>query len=349
MVDHTPQPDAASAARLASHAAAKAALAQVDDETLCRLLADAAAQDSGHGIIQLPDGGAPAFAKLLPLSDVEADEGQRLATRNLFELPCFYQYRLGSLGFGAWRELAAQELTTSWVRSGSFSAVPLLHGWRVLPVKSAIEDDRAEVSLWGGDLTIARRIEANRSSTRSLVLFMEPYPQTFAAWLGERLADPRGLAVRPHDLEASLLAIVEAMNTRGLLHMDAHLENFLTDGETLVLGDYGLATAQAFDLSPEEEHFLETHASFDSCTAITGLVQAFVARYDQRAEWHDALREVAAGNHVSRDVMPEPVRRYLAQRAPVALTMHEFYVQLLADLSGAEFPAQALERALDGS
>lgn len=42
------------------------------------------------------------------------------------------------------------------------------------------------------------------------------------------------------------------MNTRGLLHFDAHFENILTDGQRLFFADYGLAISSRFELSRDE-------------------------------------------------------------------------------------------------
>ncbi|MFF2503082.1 hypothetical protein ACFVTY_06840 [Streptomyces sp. NPDC058067] len=49
------------------------------------------------------------------------------------------------------------------------------------------------------------------------------------------------------------------MNSRGLLHFDAHFQNILTDGRRLYFADFGLALSSRFDLSPSEAGFFERH------------------------------------------------------------------------------------------
>ncbi|MFE3544320.1 hypothetical protein ACFXK0_15260 [Nocardia sp. NPDC059177] len=53
------------------------------------------------------------------------------------------------------------------------------------------------------------------------------------------------------------------MNSRGLLHLDTHFENILTDGSRLYFGDYGLALSADFDLSPSEAAFLDRNQTYD--------------------------------------------------------------------------------------
>src|SRR5215213_7205226 len=48
--------------------------------------------------------GFPVFVKRLPLTDEE--RGRPDDTRNIFGLPDFYHYGVGSAGFGAYREVA---------------------------------------------------------------------------------------------------------------------------------------------------------------------------------------------------------------------------------------------------
>ena len=51
----------------------------------------------------------------LPLTDLELQPAHRHSTANLFGLPPYYHYRIGSCGFGSWRELEAHRMTTEWV------------------------------------------------------------------------------------------------------------------------------------------------------------------------------------------------------------------------------------------
>jgi hypothetical protein len=74
--------------------------------------------------------GHPVFVKRVPLTDLELAEYG--TTRNIFDLPLFYSYGVGSAGFGAFRELAMHEKTTRMVLSGVTHGFPVLHHHRVM-------------------------------------------------------------------------------------------------------------------------------------------------------------------------------------------------------------------------
>ena len=89
-------------------------------------------------------GGVRVFVKQVPVTERELRPGNVRSTANLFDLPGFYQYGLGSAGFGPWRELAAHIMTTNWVLSDEHRAFALLYHWRLLPGPAATEGVCAE-------------------------------------------------------------------------------------------------------------------------------------------------------------------------------------------------------------
>lgn len=59
--------------------------------------------------------GTKIFVKQIPLTELEQRPENVQATHNAFNLPLFYQYGVGSAGFGAWRELRSHIMTSNWV------------------------------------------------------------------------------------------------------------------------------------------------------------------------------------------------------------------------------------------
>lgn len=57
--------------------------------------------------------GTPIFIKKIPLSDLELQSEHYRSTANIYNLPLYYQYGVGSAGFGRWRELEAHLMTTN--------------------------------------------------------------------------------------------------------------------------------------------------------------------------------------------------------------------------------------------
>lgn len=126
-------PDAAHAERLAAFGAVSTQLSLLGDRRLGEVVA--AAEPLGSGIggrsARLTVAGRRVFVKRVPLTDVERRPEHVRSTANVFGLPVFYQYGVGSAGFGAWRELAAHIMTTGWVLSDAHFANVLTDGRRL--------------------------------------------------------------------------------------------------------------------------------------------------------------------------------------------------------------------------
>ena len=91
-------------------------LAQMDNERL-RSLVGPAESRGGWGANQTLDlGSARVFVKRVPVTDLEYDH--LLSTANLYQLPTYYNYGVGSAGLGVFRELVAHIKTTNWVLDG---------------------------------------------------------------------------------------------------------------------------------------------------------------------------------------------------------------------------------------
>jgi hypothetical protein len=334
------------AARLERHRELEAELQGMSQDELVALLGTHRLPPQGAGPIRSPRSGGQVFAKLVPLTALELEPEHQRSTANLFRLPSCYQHRLGSCGFGAWRELEAHRIANQWVLSGSCPQFALLHGWRVVPLASSVLDDKRSLEAWGNAPAIHRRVAAIEAATHSVALFLEWFPQNLSQWLSERLADEADPSAMVRETEAALLELTAFMNGQGMLHMDAHFENVLTDGTQLFLTDYGLATSRTFELDPGEQALFDQHTDFDRCTAINSNVHAIVSRYDPRVDWRQGLRELMAGTHCAIEEVPVGVRSYLARRGPLALAVGEFYRRLGADLS-TEYPAAEMREILD--
>jgi hypothetical protein len=316
------------------------------DEELIELLSDPELLEAGHAAVGLPRGGDTVFVKLVPVTAVELAPQNHHTTANLFQLPAYYHYRIGSCGFGVWRDLEVHRVANDWVLSGQCGRFPLLHHWRILPIAATGYDDKREVQHWGGCPEILQRVSAINNATSSVALFLEYVPITLGEQLRRQLPTAPDPAALVTELEGELKALLGFMHTRGVLHLDAHLDNILTDGAQVYLGDFGLAVTRRFELDAAEQRFFEEHQSFDVCTVINGLVHALVTHYDSRDDWRQTLRELEAGNGGPLAAAPSEVRTYLLERAPLALAIGEFYGRLLADLT-TPYPAATFDELLD--
>ncbi|HZM74445.1 MAG TPA: hypothetical protein VFC19_01895 [Candidatus Limnocylindrales bacterium] len=288
----------------------------------------------GGGSRKMDVNGTPIFVKRIPLTDLELEHPR--STANLFGLPLLCHYGIGSPGFGAWRELSANEIVTEAVLAGQTNAFPLLYHWRILPGRPPVAAEHADISATvaalGGSEAVRRRLEALAAASWSLVLFQEYLPSP----LPDRLAaDPVGLAA---SLELQLAGIVAFLRGQRLLHMDGHFGNMRFDGGRICLTDFGLATSPRFELSAPEREFAERHIDHDADYAAMVLVNWLVATVcgvPVPAERNAYVRRCAAGL-IPRDV-PPPVAAILARHAVDAAMMNDLYWRLFGGDVHAEY------------
>lgn len=341
-------------ARVASYSTVSTALALLSDRQLRGFVDDAPVLGTGiGGQSKLVDvggtdvGKTPVFVKQVPLTDRERHPDNVMSTANVFGLPTFYQYGVGSAGFGAWRELAAHVMTTNWVLAQQCESFPLLYHWRVLPGLSSASADSMglsrRVEYWDGSPAVRERLEALAGATATVLLFLEYIPQNLHEWFpaqleaGDDAADAACAMV-----ERSLRVDVPFMNANGLWHFDAHSRNVLTDGQRCYYTDFGLATSPRFTLSPAERDFLDAHQSYDECYTVTLLVR-LVATVAGVVDRDELIRHVAAGGEPG--TMPERAAAIIKRYAPVAVVMNQFFDRLFHESRNITYPKADLDQA----
>ena len=345
--------------RVSRYSDVSTALALRSDRQLSVLLEQAQVLGSGIGGASAlcEVAGALVFAKRVPLTDVERRAENVMSTANLYGLPSFCQYGLGSPSFGAWRELAANVVTTNWVLAGHSDAFPLLYHWRILPGAPPPTEEHADVDAvvryWGGSSAVRNRLYALAQASASIVLFQEFIPHTLDDWLAAQLAaGPSAVASACAMVESCLLTDVLFMNTRGLTHFDAHFGNVLTDGRRLYLADLGLATSPRFDLSSEETIFLRRNRTHDLGYALMRLVNWLVtnvcgiavSRDGGPVQRNEYIRACAAGADPAG--APPGIAGMIRRYAPPAAAMNDFYWDLFGVDRATSYPVAKMERAL---
>ncbi|KQW51937.1 MULTISPECIES: hypothetical protein [unclassified Roseateles] len=350
--------------RLARFAHLSTALALQSDPQLAQLVDEAEQLASGIGGTTLTFAldGHQVFAKRVRLTDFELHPAHRMSTANLFGLPTYCQRNVGSAGFGAWRELAANVMTTGWVLTQQLECFPLMYHWRVLEGPSSpsaaprpVEwtDVERMTSYWGGADAMRARLVALADAKYSLMIFLEHVPWTLNAWLERQFgAQPAAVTSALEMVERGLTVDIPSMNSLGLLHGDAHFENILTDGQRLYFADLGLATSARFALSTDEEDYLHQNASLDRGYAlakwVNGLVKAFAPAVDDVLGRFELVRAVAQGQSVRQLVpgMPTYAAEIVHRHAPVATRVNDFYVKLHSEDRRAPYPGDAIAALL---
>lgn len=337
--------------RLKTYAHLSTKLACLSNVRLTELIHEAPPLHTGIGgksaLLTMDD--TKVFVKKIPLTDLERQPQNFMSTANLFELPLFYQYGVGSAGFGAWRELVAHIMATNWVLALECPNFPLMYHWRVLPLSESESMNTQEsnsierdVQYWENSPAIHNRLKAIHCASAHIILFLEYVPQTLYQWLGAKLKKGRNVAKPAISFVDKIL--VETNNfmlSQGFIHFDAHFENILTDGKLVYISDFGLALSSKFDLTKPEMTFFHTHCHYDRCATIVNLLHCIITNLFDKDHWELRLKEFL--NDTER---PPPFMPLIRGYAPIALMMDEFYQKLQKESKSTPYPATQLNRLL---
>jgi hypothetical protein len=249
------------------YSAVGTALALLDDERILELIGrgDATGWWGTHWTIEVA--GSKTFVKRIPVTDVEHENPY--STRNLYDLPLYYNYGAGSVGFGAWRELATHVKTTNWVLEGAIETFPLMYHHRILPrvpTPDTIDETKyAEyVAHWNGSEAVGRYATDRANARHELVIFLEHIPNEMGTWLG---ANQHATQQVLRDLQDT----ITFLRRHGIVHFDAHFGNVVTDGNRAYLTDFGLVLDDAFQLVDDDRAFLQRHNRYDYGVALMSL------------------------------------------------------------------------------
>ncbi|KPV44826.1 protein kinase domain-containing protein [Alicyclobacillus ferrooxydans] len=339
--------------RLARYAHVSTTLALLSHQRLGERLDSASILGTGiggtSGLMQLEN--TPIFVKIIPLTELEKRTQNVMSTRNVFELPPYCHYGIGSPPGGVWREVAAHTMTTNWVLARQCESFPLMYHWRVLPnlrmpLSEELSDISRMVEFWNSE-AVGDRIEAIEQSVDSVVLFCEYIPHNLHDWMNEQVAMGEDVANSAFAMvEPQVTSAVSFMNSKGLLHFDVHFENILTDGRHIYITDFGLVTSSRFELSDSEWAFFELNMAHDVCYVVTHLVNWVVAGLVglmDRKDRSDFIHRCANGYDPTEEVGSVAagiIHRY----APIATVINDFYTNLRLDSINTPFPVEEIRR-----
>lgn len=324
-------------------------LSLLDDKQIAKLLESSTSigESIGGSTALLKLSGTNIFVKKIRLTDIERLPENEMSTANLFHLPLYYQYGVGSTGFGAWRELAAHLLANQWVLQDQCQNFPCLYHWRVLPSPVATPDQEQfkrleqDVAYWNHSQAIRERLESNLYASAHIVLFLEYFPNNLYQWLQNQIAQGDAAANNACEMvDNQLTQTILFMQSQNFIHFDAHFYNIVTDGHHLYFGDFGLANSSTFELSEEEKAFLYHHRDYDSYSAMTSFLHCLVTYYikDNNANWIESLVELIDDKH---QTLPVAISTIIKRYVHAAALMDKFYQDLQKDKTTI-YPAKEL-------
>ena len=204
-------------------------------------------------------GRSKVFVKRIPVTDLEYKH--TFSTKNLYNVPTYYNYGIGSVGLGVFREFLMHIKTTNWVLQGVIGNFPLMYHYRILrrsgkKANLDLEWYNRYVKCWNSDENIEKYIVERANAKYEVVLFLEYIPYTFSKWLEKNVA-------RLDPFIDEMLDTITFLRDNGVIHFDVHFDNILTDGDKLYLTDFGLVLDKHFDLDEIERAFFTKNRHYD--------------------------------------------------------------------------------------
>ena len=280
-------------------------LAQLDNEQLTQLF-DKNDPTQGWGINHIIKlSGTQIFVKKIPLTSVEYQN--LFSTKNLYDLPTFYNYGVGSAGFGAFRELVSHIKTTNWVLAGEIAYFPIMYHYRIVPSQEKqppldMERYQKYVQYWNSDPNIKRYGIARRNAEYELIIFLEYFPHNVWKWFGGHLDKTDQLLDEMHKA-------INFLQNYQIIHFDVHFGNIVTDGAHFYLTDFGLALDKSFDLSFEERSFFEKNRLYDYGELLYSFVYQLGIMFDDLAE--DKKEKIATQIGLTKEMTQQNRLSYL--------------------------------------
>jgi hypothetical protein len=319
----------------------------MNNEQLGQLLAS---KKESTSVITL--GGSAVFIKRIPLTPLEQEKANYRSTANIFDLPLFFQYPVGSSGFGAWRELAGNIEVSDWVVSGKNQHFPILYHWRVLPRKVPMLTEEGKKSLnenkvkWGNSQAIYNKNKAMELADAELILFLEAIPMPLHQWIENEATHGWPNAGLLPKFEQEILSTISFMHKNGMFHLDTHPHNILTDGHSVYFADFGLMSDLKFDLSIAEKNFLKHHDDFDVGRAMMELCVAALAETTGTLVDEATIRDYSAGHGKVR--VPKELSKFIQRWGETAIVMDKFLTDLRNDpTKTTPYPEAEIRKAIN--
>jgi len=313
--------------RRRTYATVSNALAHLDNTQLAALLPSSDQKHGWGGTHVIKVAGTKVFVKKIPLTALEFE--QPFNTANLYNMPTFYNYGVGSAGFGAYRELVAHIKTTNWALSGACANFPLMYHHRIVPFvgeHQSMEDDRRRgyVDYWGGDVNIDRYMVERGRASHQIVLCLEYFPHVAHEWL---LKNPRRIEHFIRQLYDTALF----MRREGMIHFDIHMANVVSDGYFPYVADFGLVNDRSFHLSNAEREFFDLNIDYDPAYVVSAIGTSIYNFYRNAPEPSKArLAERFGITDDYRLAVTELVKNVEIIRADGLLDLDNYYASYVA-------------------
>tara|TARA_R110000868_G_scaffold180024_2_gene420525 strand:- start:1705 stop:2676 length:972 start_codon:yes stop_codon:yes gene_type:complete len=276
------------------------------------------------------------FVKKIPVSNFELSYIDSMSTANIFNLPMYYHYGVGSLGFSVWRELETHLLTTKWVLNGDCMNFPVLYHWRLIP------DDKPKIDFsywkdlddylnyWGNNHEINNRANLLINAKHSLIIFLEFFPKNLSnAMIENKNLNEEDTLIFLETVNNDIEKTLKFLSSKSFVHFDVHFENIVTDDKNFYISDFGLALTDSFELSKVEKNFLNDHKNFDYGSYYYFFVNKILNNYITSSDWDGKVLEYNIS--IFKKHLPKKISAFIENYYYVACEIQKFYINIMKD------------------
>ena len=222
----------------------------------------------GYGINSIIDvNDTKIFTKTIPVTKIDLENMYN--TSNIHNLPTYYNYGVGSAGFGCWRELAFHIKASNWVVDNKCPNFPILYHYRIIENKTVATKfekykfNKRNFEYWNSNENIELYIKNRSNTNHFIVMCLEYFPLT--------LYKTNIIKENVYWYQKQILTIISFLKKQEVIHFDAHLKNLVTDKKILILTDFGLVLDKSFSLSKQEISFFNRNTNYDKATLISNI------------------------------------------------------------------------------
>ena len=194
-------------------------------------------------------------------------------TSNLYNLPTFYNYPIGSAGINCFRELTMHIKTTNWVLEGKIKNFIMMYHYRIIKKENHIIDDiqkeiiNKKVKIkWNGNKNIKKYLIERLNAPYEIIVVMEYFPITLNEWLKQDITNV-------YSYKKQIYPLLNFLQEQHVIHFDSHSKNFVVSKEGIIyMIDFGLVLDLEFNLTKEEIKFFNKNTMFDYGLSIMNIL-----------------------------------------------------------------------------
>lgn len=219
--------------------------------------------------------GKKIFIKAIPVAKLYQDN--KFNTKNLYNIPAYYNYGFGSAGVNPWRELLLYIKTTNFVLINKCDFFSLLYHYRIIEDSNNdyIESGLSEklLTIYGNNENIIKYLQDRIKSKIKIVLFLEYIPNVAWKYLQKNYNFTKTFYLK------SMEIINFFLHKNNISHNDGHLGNFIIDNKkNIYITDFGLSLDKDFDLDKNEKIFMENNKKLDKSYVYKNILDDYTSK-----------------------------------------------------------------------